>query len=321
MNTHKTSTFVKSKEEIGVKPVAVTMGNHQLVIITRLLQLASNMHSIDELLLWLAHILVQRLDIQVIQFWTKQAYSNGRIVTELRTMVSKNTALPQQIVINKPCADMITRLLLERQSNAPQPVAHVFTSYHTALLTRYKINYWACHYVESPVLIPPIHNNVASEKVATPLVLAISVFCQRPPAARLMPTIAHIMEQVVPIAHNRGLLLTPAVVPYSTKLYPTILPLLTEIYPRQVHEVESEQASNPFAITTIITDKYVRRLYMAIDGSRSITELAHLLQMNAGIFYRSLKTLIKERRIVLYGPQEELIDNTHFLKALVRDGM
>ena len=78
------------------------MGNHQLVIITRLLEVIETMHTMDELFRWLADMMMQRMDVQVVQFWAMQNYRSGRGGgCELRITVQQGTSLPRHIVINQ----------------------------------------------------------------------------------------------------------------------------------------------------------------------------------------------------------------------------
>ncbi len=134
------------------------MGNHQLIIITRLLQCVETMQNIDELFAWLSEMMMQRMDIQVVQFWAMQNYSNGQVSCDLRTTTQQNTSLPQHIVINQPLADTVEHLLNKRQSVVPQPVKNIFSQYLSNLLMRYNLNYWACHFMSNNILLPPTNN-------------------------------------------------------------------------------------------------------------------------------------------------------------------
>src|SRR5690348_11264779 len=90
------------------------MGNHQLVIISQLLQIIDNVQHVDELFLWLAHTLLRRLGSDVIQFWTLQNHVEEQITLDLRTMVSRDLALPQYAVVNPDVANQIRSVLKER---------------------------------------------------------------------------------------------------------------------------------------------------------------------------------------------------------------
>jgi hypothetical protein len=182
------------------------MGNHQLIIITQLLQVVETMENIDELFDWLSEMIMQRMDVQVVQFWTMQAYAHGSASCVLRSVACQNASLPQRIVVNQPLADTVEQLLDKRQSIAPRLVGTVFSQYYSKLLVRYNLNYWACHFMSNPILLPPMRDDSSYTKVAMPFTLGTSVFLQHAPSSRLVPTLAHILEHVLPIARSRGLL-------------------------------------------------------------------------------------------------------------------
>lgn len=189
------------------------MGNHQLIIITRLLQVIETMKTVDDLFAWLAEMIMQRMDVQVVQFWTMQASLQGRKSCELRTMASQGSLFPQHIVVNQPLARMVEQLIYRQQSIPPQRVGNIFTPYHSKLLIRYNLNYWGCLFMCHDVLLPPTRDMSSSEKVATPLTLGVTVFLQHAPSSRLLPTLAHLLDHTLPIARSRGLLKIPSTLP------------------------------------------------------------------------------------------------------------
>ncbi len=192
-------------------PARKIMGNHQLIIITRLLQVVETLNNIDELFTWLSEMIMERLDVQVVQFWAMQAYIHGTMRCELRTMTSQNSAFPQHIVVNQPLAYTVEQLLTKQQSVTPHLVGNIFSQYHSKLLVRYNLNYWGCHVMSNTLLLPPTKNSVSYEKVATPLTLGLTVFLQHPPSSRLLPTLSHLLDHTLPIASRQGLLaITPA---------------------------------------------------------------------------------------------------------------
>src|SRR5260370_33849731 len=100
-------------------------GNPQLVIITQLLQIIPNMQHIDELFLWLSHIIGQRLDVPVIQLWANQAHTTGQYSTELRVVASQNSSLPLHVVNNAQVAEIVKGLLSERHGGRSKPVGSI----------------------------------------------------------------------------------------------------------------------------------------------------------------------------------------------------
>lgn len=279
------------------------MGNHQLIIITQLLQRVETMQTIDELFTWLATMMMQRMDIQVVQFWAMQGYSNGRVSCELRTTTHQNTSLPQHIVLNKPLADTVESLLSKQQSVVPQPVKNVFSQYLSKQLMRYNLNHWACQFMSNSILLPPTRNTFPYEKIATPLTLEVSVFSQHTPSSRLLPTLSHILEHVLPIARKHGLLAVPPPaergLQVSNNQYTGKRPPLTEFIP---HHTQMLNTSKEALIgeRSLIQDKNARRLYREIDGHKNISELTYVTQLNAQEFYAALCLLLAQKHIQLF---------------------
>src|SRR5437879_2744798 len=186
-----------------------SMSNHQLIILSQLLQIIGHVRHIDELFLWLVHTLSWHLGIDVIQFWTLQNHVGGQATLELRTMVSRNLELPQYVVINPDVVGAIRHILKQRSGLMPLPVASVFSQSQANLLARHNLRYWTCYFLCNSALLPPVPSTQTdSQKIYTPLVMVASLFMQQPPVPRLLPTIGHILEQTVLIAKKHGLLLT-----------------------------------------------------------------------------------------------------------------
>jgi hypothetical protein len=189
-------------------PTLPGMGNHQLVIISQLLRIIDNVQHIDDLFLWLAHTLLRRLSIDVIQLWTLQSHVEGQVTLELRTMVSRNFALPQHVVVNSGVANQIRSVLKERSGLMPMPVGTVFAQDQVNLLTKHNLHYWTCYFLCNNSMLPPAMGKYTdSKEVDTPLTMVASLLTQQSPSPRLLPTIGHILEQTIQLAKKRGLLL------------------------------------------------------------------------------------------------------------------
>jgi hypothetical protein len=280
------------------------MGNHQLVIITRLLEVVETLQTMDELFAWLADMMMQRMDVQVVQFWAMQNYSSGRVGYELRTAAQKNPSLPRHIVLNQPLADTVERLLKKRQSVVPQLVNTLFSPYLGNLLMRYNLNYWAGHFMGSSILLAPAHNDFSCEKVATPLTLAVTIFSQHTPSARLLPTISHILDHALAIAKSHGLLAISPHVPRGVALksrrYTENHPLRTEFIPCRTQTIIATKRNTLTGSEALIQDKNARRLYLEIDEQKNIGELAYTTQLNIQEFYAALCLLLAQKRIQLF---------------------
>ncbi len=306
-------------EEVANKSAHLTMGNHQLVIITKLLQVVGNMRHIDELFLWLSHITIQRLNVQVVQFWAMQVDTTGQMSSELRTTACQNTALPQHVVINKTLAEITGRLLNKQRSVPPQSIGNTFSLQHMNLFARYNLNYWASHYMSNPILLPPAKNDFSNGKAATPLAITVSLFLQNMPSPRLMPTLSSILEQIIPIAKSHRLLLTtdsPAQDIRLSNQQSGAYLVLSELIPRRSQEANRPMVNNPFTSSVVIRDKKARHLYFAIDGHKNVAELSNLTQLNKQEIYTALCLLLTQHHIYLYEPGGLRVDSAQLLKTL-----
>jgi len=199
---------VKSDDELAGTSFDRDIYRQRLAISMQLLKTTKSMHHIDELFMWLAHEMIQRLHVQVIQFWAIQAFRTGLYSLELRTSALQDTSLSPDIVINGHVAETARRTYNElRGSTMLQPVGSVFSLPQTTLLRRYGLNYWWAHSLQSNLLLPPASSGASMEMIATPLSLLVFVFLQNLPPPDLLSTISRIVEHTIPIARDRGLLL------------------------------------------------------------------------------------------------------------------
>src|SRR5690348_9671784 len=161
---------MESNEDF-IPPVHRTAGaaNHQLVIITQLLQIAANIRHIDEMLLWLAHSIGQRLNLEAIQFWTNQNHINKQCSTKLRAMACQHSAIPLHVLNNGQIAEVAGNLLQERHGIKSQPVGNVFPVSQSDMLTHYGLYYWTAPFLSHSTLLPPMSDDVSSGAIATPL--------------------------------------------------------------------------------------------------------------------------------------------------------
>lgn len=295
-------------------------GYQQLAIITQLLQMSGNMRHIDEMFLWLSHCIGQRLHIDVLQLWTNQAHTTGQYSAELRVTASQNTWFPLQVVNNAQVAEVVRDVFTQESGVSPQSVRSIFSLPQADLLTRYNLHYWACLFLKSNTLLPPPMSTEPSDRaIPTPLTMVISLFTEQALDPNLLPTISHILEHALAIARNRGLLSNavkptfsnPADYPVQSRQF-----MLNDLIPRWRQSIEMMQANNPLANTAPITDKSARQLYFAIDGKKSITELANIFQSDQQELHSALQFLLEQKLIQLYDPNGKAIDSLLFIKQL-----
>jgi hypothetical protein len=302
---------VKSDEELARSSLLRGIDNPRLTISTQLVQIAKSMHHIDELFLWLAQEMIQRLHVQIIQFWATQTYRTGLFSLELRATVLQDTSLPHYIVINGQVAGIARRTYTElRGSTTLQPVGSIFSLHQTTLLRRYGLNYWWAHSLHSNVLLPPASNDPSMEKIATPLSLLVFVFLRHTPPPGVLPTISRILEQAIPIASSRGLFLPAATDPSQQ------FPPLAELIPHRVRNAEALRSSNPFTSTPVIPDRQARRLYLAIDDQASVLALSASTQLPIKDLLAALRMLLAQNLIQLFDSTGQPVDSSLFLNYL-----
>jgi hypothetical protein len=296
----------------------IDIGHQQLAIITQLLQMSINMRHIDELFLWLSHSIGQHLNVPVIQLWSYQAYTTGQYSAELRVTASQNPLFPLQVVNNAQVSERVRDLLTQRSGVSPQSVANTFSPDQADLLTSYNLHYWACLFLSSDALLPALmSNDLSHEAVPTPLTMAVSLFTQQVFNPNLLPTIKHILEHALSIAKNRGLLLNVTDSPLGNPANNQPQQLtFNELIPHRTQSIDAIQANNPLTNATPITDKQARQFYFAIDGKKTITELANSIQLDQQEVDSALQFLLKLKLIGLHEPNGKAMDSSLFFKQL-----
>lgn len=291
------------------------MGNHQLIIFTRLLQAIADMQSIDELLQWLANILVQRLELEIVQIWTLQDDQFNRVPIELCTTACRQPTIPEQVVINSHVVEVAKRFCHERHTvTIPQVTEAIFSSQAAHFLTKYNLNYWAYYRLTHSIPIQAITGHqYPLDRFHLPTHTLVSFFTRHLPNPRLIPTIGYITEQTIGLARNRGLLMEEKqVLLPSSPLIKKNEALLMKLIPQRNIDSEANRGKH----VQIITSRQVRRLYLSIDGHRNLGNLAVLTQLHQHDFMQALHALLTQRQIQLYEPNGHFIDGTAVLNAL-----
>lgn len=304
----------------GTHSHRIDIGHQQLSIITQLLQMSVNMCHIDEMFLWLSHSIGQRLNIDILQFWSYQAHTTEQYSAELRVTASQNPLFPLQVVNNTQVVEIVRDLLTQQSGVSPQSVESTFSLAQADLLTRYNLHYWACLFLSTNALLPPrMNNGLSDDAIPTPLTIVVSLFTQHKLDPNLLPTIKHILEHALSIATTRGLLSTKA---NSTLGNPANHQAqsqqftLNHLIPHQKQNIQAMQVNNPLAKATPITNKQARQLYFAIDGKKSISELANSIQLKQQEFNSALHFLLKQKLIWLHESNGKAIDKSLLIEQL-----
>lgn len=308
-----TQDFLHSSST-GTQKSLPTMGNHQLVIFTQLLQAIAGMQHIDELLRWSANVLVQRLELEAVQIWTLQDDRFKQIPIELCTTACRLPNLPKQILINSHVAEVAKRHRNEHYTvTIPQVTEAIFSAQAAQFLTKYNLNYWACYQLTSSIPIQSVSYQYLLNRITPPTHTLVSFFTRQPPNPRLIPTIGYIMEQIIGLAYNRGLLLPkkPLLLQAPTNTVNTDA-LLMKLIPQRNFDNEAYKGKH----VQVITSRQVRRLYLSIDGRRNLANLAILTQLHRQDFMQALRSLLTHGQIQLYEPDGHFVDGVTVLSSL-----
>jgi len=306
-----------NNDEIGDNPSSQNISRQQVMLVTQLFRTMSSIHHIDELFQWLAYAFVQRFDVQLIQFWTSYVNQFGQLTFQLRTAVSQDPSMPQQVAANDQVAFLAQRIANERRRYNPQPVDSIFPYYQANILRRYGLIYCSGFHMSSNSLLAPSNNPYAQERPPALFAMTTLLFLRQIPHMDLLPSIANVMEQAVEIAGNRSLLLPahanqppiPQVQVQTQAPLQQMIPLpqevplsLVELIPQRKQDDSVMLSSNPFANSAIISDKQARRLYTAIDGHATLADICNTTEMNIKDASDALQKLLAQQRVELHDP-------------------
>ena len=279
--------------------------NRQLpVTLTQLFRASMEMHHIDEFLTWLAYLMVRDLNVQVMQFWANQASSTNRTSIVLRaTAIQDGLLLPPHVVVNARVIEVVGYLLSEQRGAELQHVYGAFSFHQAELLRRYGLNYCFGHFQSNAALIPPLANSHFSEgDISTPFAMIALLFWRQLPFQSILPTVINILDKVEPAAKQRNLLLPSDAnidlqsIPSTNVQHQRSLPR-SELIPRRAPDSEAMRAYSPFTRAAPISNREAQRLYLAIDGRKSLAELAALTQLNAKEMESALRQLVAQNQI------------------------
>ena len=86
-------------------------------------------------------------------------------------------------------------------------------------------------------------------------------------------------------------------------------PALPELMPRRVVNQGAMRTSSPFARTPAIEDEQTHRLYTAIDGRRTLADLAAVTGLEAKTITGAIRALLKEDHIRMYDAEGQLVES------------
>jgi CheY-like chemotaxis protein len=103
--------------------------------------------------------------------------------------------------------------------------------------------------------------------------------------------------------------------PYSFMPPPPTHTAQLELIPRRVANPEAMRETNPFASPAVLRDALARRLYLAIDGRKTVNELAAITGLEMQEASRALLMLLKEQCIQLYDAAGQIVEDVVLLAA------
>ncbi len=294
--------------------------SQQIAIMTQLLKAMTAMHGIDELFQWLCYTLVQRFNLELVQFWTPMVKVTGAISVRPRVMVARDPSLPGSVVLNNHIRAVTRRIAYNQQSALPsQYVDNIFSTHQAMLLKRYGLNYCIGGFINSNALLPPPHA-VAHKGEPALFSLTYLLFLSQPAHSDLALTINVILKQAAELALNRGFLLrVPASRTSSTPYSPVREELLSsvrephisplaKVIPHRKENSDMMQSNSLFARSAGIADERVFRLFSAIDGHLNVAELCQKTEMSMSTIVAILKMLLYLKRVDLYDAQGNYIN-------------
>ena len=275
----------------------------QPITLTQLLRASVKMNHIDEFLTWLAYLMVRDLNIQVIQLWANQTSTTNQKSIVLRATALQDGSLPSQVLVNARVAEVVEFLLREqRGTGSSTSSSHLlFSSGRT--LSRYGLNYCFGHFQKNSSLLPPLESTHSSHgNIATPFAILALMFWRQFPIQSILPTVTTILEKVEPAARQGNLLL-----PLNTSIGPQTGPITnmqhqhelpgSELIPHRARDLEAMREYSPFSRPAPMRSREAQRLYQAIDGHKSLAELATLTQLNTKDLEKALHQLVTQNLV------------------------
>ena len=294
------------------------MRGYRLAVFTQLRQVIEAMHSPEEMFQWLSSMIMQRFDVPIVQLWTCENGWTDQPTAQLWAMASQNPSQPLQVLSEK-AAPVVERIARGQRISSPVSVERVFPAYLASLLKRYGL--WLCLYCLdskqvdfAPEIYAPVHGGAA-----TGFTFVVLLLLSQYPQQDLVSAVTIILEQALVIAENRRLLLpvTAALGQFPTSqeaFTQDTPPALPGLIVRKKQNAGLMLSSNPFASSITITDKQAQRLYDAIDGHRSVTDLSGITGMTLQEAQMALQTLLGLQCVEIYTPEGWPVDTTLLFK-------
>jgi hypothetical protein len=311
---------MESNNELSYRSNRFGEGTQPVAVISQLMQYATSVQHIDDLLQWVANAIVRGIGIGAIQLWTMQAYITGQQHVELR--IAKQhlpLPLPRNAYMSPQAVSVIERVFHERHNVMSTPVKNIFSPPQADLLGQYRLSYWTSFFFYKNDLLPPIKGKLAPGKISTPLCMVVSLFSQQPLPQQNVRATNFILEQSLRIAATRQLFSATQDEPLkalSQESKLATIQALQRLVPHRTKETTVSQEQNPFAHAVIISERKARRLYAVIDGKKTVAELAPLANLDQQEMVESLQFLLKKQYIQIYESEGRLVEDLKIFNSI-----
>jgi hypothetical protein len=202
--------LLMNTRDSGEQFSALGVNRQQVALTAQLFQAVASMHHIDELFQWLAYALIQRFNIQLLQFWTNHVSATGQLAAQLRTIARQDPSLPDQITVNEQMQRIAQRLISERTTYNLQPVETVFSHYQAILLKRHGLSYWSACFCSENALLPPRADLLSQRESPAYFAMTTLLFLRQSPQFNVVSVVSAILDEATTLAAKRGLLLAAA---------------------------------------------------------------------------------------------------------------
>jgi len=291
---------------------------HDFAILAQFLQAVESMEHIDDIFLWLANTMVRQLSIDALQIWTAQVAYSQQTVQTLRAIALLDRTTPKYVVLNGTIAEIAGTIARKQLNITTRAVDDIFSLHNVSLLKRYGLYYYASCFLSGDTSIPAPKSQMLMAPSKVPSTIVTLVFLKQTGSQYLLQTINLILEQALVIAESRGLLSIPSAGDSSSLISTpqAALPALYDLIPRRMRSNTSMRSSSPFSSTVSISNKIALTFYGAIDGHRTIVEIAATKKMRAKEITEAVQLLLQEKRIQLYTKEGQLVDSEVLLRSI-----
>jgi hypothetical protein len=301
---------MEDSENTFIPPIGSGERKQPVVLIAQLMRSIAQMRHVDEVFVWLSNALVRSLELPVVQLWKTELDNRGRFQAELRALTTQDGSLPQEMHLNSQVLAMIERLFHERRSVMSLPIQYLFPPLQASLFAVYGLHYWAGYFLDSDAVCTPARTVTVSKPTSTPLTIIVSFFTAVPLSVEQMRAIHFVLKQTMRIIMNRRFQTFQNSLETAQENTDTGTSIaLADVIPTRAQNLQQLQAANPFAHASIIVDKKARRLYSAIDGCRSVTELAQITHLTQKELTEALRYLFQQQKIEFYTVGGEYVED------------